>query len=166
MESLGCMVHKEWGRYIYSPSIAKVADFLFNEQKIEYSMLAGYRSMLSGALVHIGLDLGRNKDLADLMMSFKNSRPPRSKVFPDWDLSLVLWTLSESPFEPMFDESKVSMQFVTWETVYLDLLAAGVGRGELHAIPYKNVSYDKDFTHVTLRPSESFVTKTQIKSGN
>ena len=154
---------------VYSPSIAKVADFLsflFNEQKIEYSTLAGYRSMLSGALFHTGLDLGHNKDLADLMMSFKHSRPPRSKVFPDWDLSLILWTLSEPPFEPMFDESKVSMQFVTWKTVFLVLLAAGVRRGELHAIPYKNVSYDKDFTHVTLRPSESFITKTQIKTGN
>ena len=53
--------------------------------------------MLSGALVHTGLDIGCNKDLSDLMLSFKHSRPPRSKVFPELDLSLVLWTLSEPP---------------------------------------------------------------------
>jgi len=110
----------------YSPSIAKVADFLsflFNDQKIEYTTLAGYRSMLSGALVHTGLDIGCNKDLSDLMLSFKHSRFPSSKVFPGWDLSLVLWTLSEPPFEPMFVDSKVSMQFVTWKTVFWVLLA-------------------------------------------
>jgi len=77
----------------YSPSIAKVTDFLsflFNDQKIEYTTLAGYRSMLSGVLVHTGLDIGCNKVLSDLMLSFNHSRPPRSKVFPGWDLSLVL----------------------------------------------------------------------------
>jgi len=90
---------------------------------MEYTTLAGYRSMLSGALVHTGLDIGCNKDLSDLMLSFKHSRPPRSKVLPGWDLSLVLWTLPEPPFEPMFVDSKVSMQLVTWKTVFWVLLA-------------------------------------------
>lgn len=80
---------------------------------MEYTTLAGYRSILSDALVHTGLDFGCNMDLSDLMLSFKHYRPPRSKVFLGWDLSLVLWTLSEPPFEPMFVDSKVSMHFVT-----------------------------------------------------
>jgi len=152
----------------YNPPVAKVADFLqflFNVQKVEYSTLAGYRSMLSGALGHTGLNLGQDRDLSDLMLSFKHIRPPKSRVFPDWDLSMILWTLSEHPFEPMFDE-KVSLQFVTWKTAFLVLLAAGARRGEIHVIPYKNVSYDMDFTHVTLRPSERFITKTQIRTGS
>jgi len=152
----------------YNPPVARVADFfqfMFSVQKVEYSTLAGYRSMLSGALGHTGLNLGQDRDLSDLMLSFKHIRPPKSRVYPDWDLSLILWTLSEPPFEPMFDE-KVSLQFVTWKTAFLVLLAAGARRGEIHDIPYKNVSYDKEFTHVTLRPSERFITKTQIRTGS
>lgn len=122
--------------------------------------------MLSYAFAHTGLNIGQDKDISDLMLSFKRSRPPRSRIFPDWDLSLVLWTLAEPPFEPLYDESLVSMQFLTWKTVFLVLLASGARRGEIHAIPFKNVSYDKEFTHVTLRPSEQFVTKTQIRTGN
>ena len=50
--------------------------------------------------------------------------------------------------------------------VFLVLLASGARRSEIHAIPFKNVSYDKDFSHVTLRPSEKFIAKTQIRTGN
>lgn len=121
--------------------------------------------MLSGALSHTGLDIGHDKDLSDLMLSFRHSRPPRSRLFPDWDLSLILWSLTEPPFEPMFDEAKVNMKFLTWKTVFLTLLAAGARRGEIHAVPFKNVSYDKEFSHITLRPSESFIAKTQVKTG-
>ena len=154
---------------VHKPSVANIADFLsylFSEQKVEYSTIAGYRSMLSGALSHTGLDIGHDKDLSDLMLSFRHARPPRSKIFPDWDLSLVLWSLTEPPFEPMFDEAKVNMKFLTWKTVFLTLLAAGARRGELHAVPFKNVSYDKEFSHLTLRPSESFIAKTQVKTGS
>ena len=151
----------------YNPSISKIADFLdflFKVQKVEYSTVAGYRSMLSGALVHTGLNIGHDRDISDLMLSFRHSRPPRSRVYPDWDLALVLWSLTEFPFEPMFDE-KVSMQLVTWKTAFLVLLASGGRRGEIHDIPFRNVSYDKDFSHVTLRPSEHFVAKTQVRTG-
>jgi len=78
---------------------------------------------------------------------------------------MILWTLSEHPFEPMFDE-KVFLQFVTWKTAFLVLLAAGARRGEIHDIPYKKFSCDKDFTQVTLRPSERFITKTNIRTGS
>jgi len=45
---------------------------------------------------------------------------------------------------PFFHE-KVSLQFVTWVTAFLVLLAAGARRGEIHVIPYMIVSYDMDF---------------------
>jgi len=48
----------------------------------------------------------------------------------------------------------------------LILLAAGARRGEIHDIPYKKFSCDKDFTQVTLRPSERFITKTHIRTGS
>jgi len=44
---------------------------------------------------------------------------------------MILWTLSEHPFEPMFDE-KVFLQFVTWKTAFLVLLASGAKRGEIY----------------------------------
>jgi len=65
----------------------------------------------------------------------------------------------------MFDE-KVFLQFVTWKTAFLVLLAAGDRRSGIHDIPYKKCSCDKDFTQVTLRPSERFITKSQIRTGS
>ena len=65
----------------------------------------------------------------------------------------------------MFDE-KVTLQNVTWKTAFLVLLAAGTRRGEIHDIPFENMSYDKELTHVTIRPSEKFIAKTQIKTGS
>ena len=58
----------------YNPSIAQIADFLqylFATQKVEYSTVAGYRSMLSGALFHTGLNVGQDKDLSDLMLPLR-----------------------------------------------------------------------------------------------
>jgi len=151
-----------------NPSIPQVCSFLehqFSTQKLEYRTLSGYRSMLSGALQHTKLNIAFDPDVAALMRHFRVVRPPRARPFPAWDLSLVLWSLCEPPFEPMHDASKVSLQMVTWKTVFLVLLASGARRGEIHAIPFKNVSYDKEFRHVTFRPSESFVAKTQVSTG-
>jgi len=41
----------------------------------------------------------------------------------------------------------------------LALLAAGARRGEIHDIPYKKFSCVKDFSQVTLRPSDRFITR-------
>jgi len=65
----------------------------------------------------------------------------------------------------MFDE-KVFLQLVTWKTTFLVLLAAGARRGEIHDIPYKKCFCDKDFTQVTLRLSERFITKNQIRTSS
>jgi len=55
---------------------------------------------------------------------------------------MILWTLSGHPFEPMFDE-KVFLQFITWKTTFLVLLAAGARRGEIHDIPCKKCFVSK-----------------------
>jgi len=65
----------------------------------------------------------------------------------------------------MHDEAKVSLQLVTWKTVFLVLLASGARRGEIHAIPFRNVSYDKEFRHVSMKPDDCFITKTQVSTG-
>jgi len=51
---------------------------------------------------------------------------------------MILWTLLEHPFEPRFDE-KVFLQFVTWKTAFLVLLASGARRGEIHIYLTRNV---------------------------
>ena len=73
--------------------------------------------MLSEALVSTSLNIGLVKVISDLMQSLERSRPPR-------DVSLVLWILSEPPFEPMFIKSKISLQMIIGKTVILVLLAS------------------------------------------
>ena len=81
-------------------------------------------------------------------------------------LVLVLWTLMDKPFEPVWDEKKVPLTFLIWKVTFLLLLVSGMRRGELHAIPYKGVSYPKDFSHITLRPDPAFLAKTRLKTGH
>jgi hypothetical protein len=122
--------------------------------------------MLSSALrFHTDLDITHSQELSQLIVNFKRERPPQRNLVPKWDLDLVLWTLLEPPFEPIWDDTKVPLTFLTWKVTFLLLLASGLRRGELHSIPFKGVSYQKDFDWITLRPDPEFVSKTRIATG-
>jgi len=139
--------------------------YLF-EKGLAVSSIAGYRATLASALkFHSDLDISHAPELTALFESFKHDRPPAANLVPKWDLDLVLWTLMDKPFEPIYDEKAVPLMFLTWKTVILVLLASGLRRGELHAIPLKGVSYPKDHSHITLRPDPEFVSKTRVKTG-
>ena len=71
----------------------------------------------------------------------------------------------DKPFEPIYDEKVCPLLFLTWKTAFLLLLASGLRRGELQAIPLKGVSYPRDHSHVTLRPDPGFISKTRIRTG-
>ena len=46
-------------------------------------------------------DVGKDKDLSDLVANFDRSRPRTTYLFPRWDLALVLRYLSSNRFEPL-----------------------------------------------------------------
>ena len=147
------------------PLIAKFLNKLFQDGQ-SCSSIAGYRSALASSLKFTTvLDVSHSEELARLMQCFLRMRPPQSRIRPKWDLAIVLWTMLEEPFEPVWDEKKCPLKFLTWKVAFLLLLASGARRGELHAIPYKNVSVQKDADYVTLRPENSYMNKTRAATG-
>jgi hypothetical protein len=153
----------------FKPSMANIASYLNDlfEKGLAVQTITGHRSMLASALkFHTSLDISGSRELANLVENFRHERPPKSTLIPKWDLDLVLWTLMDKPFEPIWDEKQVPLTFLTWKVTFLLLLAAGCRRGELHSIPLKGISYPKDWAYVTLRPDPAFISKTRIKTGH
>jgi len=152
-----------------SPSLANISSFLLSlfKQGLAVSTIAGYRSVLASAFkYHTDLDISHSIELSALIENFKHERPQPSNLVPKWDLDIVLWTLMDKPFEPIHDEKAVPLTYLTWKTTFLLLLASGLRRGELHAIPFKGISYPRDYSHLTFRPDPAFVAKTTLKTGH
>ena len=100
--------------------------------------IEGYRTAKTGALnFSLGYDFGKDPQITALIQSFRQERPRRSRVIPDWDLGLVLLVLTRAPFEPL---STANIKYVTWKAAFLTLLASGGRRGEVHALSFKKLA--------------------------
>jgi len=150
------------------PTLPQLADFfvyLFEDKHRAVSTVKGYRASIASSLKFSStLDVSSAQELSCLIKQMERERPPRSQLVPQWDLSLVLWTLTEPPFESVWQEEQCPLKFLTWKVAFLLLLASGARRGELHAIPFKNVSYDRAWSHITLRPDPAFLSKTRLRT--
>ena len=103
----------------YSATLTQVADFLTHlyTSGLQYRTIAGYRSMLSSVLSPIAnVPVGRHPYVIRLLKGVFNSRPPKVKLLPEWDLRLVLKILQDKPFEPL---KKASLKFVTFKAIFL-----------------------------------------------
>jgi integrase len=149
-------------------SVPQIADFLlhlFKEKKLTPKTIEGYRTAISSGLrFSSDTDIGKDTRLTALIHSFYQERPRPSSAAPPWDLSIVLHALASPPFEPIDDANKVSLQLLTWKTIFLVLLASGCRRGEVHALQYKRVLHDDKWKWVSLHPSETFISKTQLRT--
>jgi integrase len=89
---------------------------LFNEG-LQYRTIAGYRSMLSAVLPHYeNVTIGQHPHIIRLLKGVFNSRPPKVKLIPEWDLDMVLKMLQKTPFEPLFF---ADLKEITFKTVFL-----------------------------------------------
>jgi hypothetical protein len=69
---------------------------LFNEG-LQYRTIAGYRSMLSAVLPHYeNVTIGQHPHIIRLLKGVFNSRPPKVKLLPEWDLDMVLKMLQKN----------------------------------------------------------------------
>lgn len=125
----------------YTASLTEVADFLTGlfTKGLQYRTIAGYRSMLSTVLPPIEkIPVGQHPYIIRLLKGVFNSRPPKIKLLPEWDLLKVLDMLQKSPFEPMKNSV---LKYVTWKTIFLfaittfrrcsDLQALRIGDGNI-----------------------------------
>ena len=149
-----------------NPSVSQLADFfvhLFDDKNLAVSTIKGYRSMLSQTLSFIGLrSIGSDNMLSELMKSFENQRPVSRSLIPNWDLTLVLKSLTKAPYEPL---SEATLQAVTWKTVFLLGFATAKRRSELHALSSEDgfLRFNADGS-VTLLSEPGFLAKTQLPS--
>lgn len=112
-----------------------LADFflwLFEERNLAPITIKGYRSMISDTYRHHGgFEVGRDKDLSDLLANFERSRPRTRVLFPSWDIGLVLKWLDSASFEPL---QVATLRSLTLKTCFLTALASAARVSEIHAL--------------------------------
>ena len=146
--------------YATAPQVADFLCSLRRDKNLATSTLEGYRTAISRVVKAVsGVDLGKDQDLSSLLSNFARSAALDKSLVPKWDLSLVLLTLTKSPFEPMHI---ANLKFVTLKTIFLLALASGRRRGELHALQ-ANVMHARDWADITIFTDMTFVAKTQLR---
>ncbi|CAC5386372.1 unnamed protein product [Mytilus coruscus] len=103
----------------YSENVNQVADFLayLFHFGLQYRTIAGYRSMLSAVLPPVqNFPVGQHPNIVRIIKGVFNSRPPKVKILPEWNLELLLQALEKKPFEPM---QEVDLKHITLKTVFL-----------------------------------------------
>ena len=97
-----------------------------------------------------------------LFRSFSVSCPPTEVRPPAWDLSRVLRSLKEAPYEPLRSASE---RLVAQKALFLVALASSKRIGELHGLSFR-VSHSSDWDRVGLTFVPGFVAKTQDPSSS
>ena len=116
--------------------------------------------MLGMVLRLKGVDLSDSWEISMLMKSFEQSFPPRELRPPAWDVTLVLRSLTQTPYEPL---NLCSDRDLTIKTVFLLALASSKRVSELHGLSYVT-KHSRGWTSVTLEFVPEFVAKTQNPS--
>ena len=138
-----------------SPSLASLgnlADFLlhlFNELKLSYSTITGYRSSINSVWRALGRVDVESHAIHQLLDSFKVDRPRSRVVIPKWDLALVLRVLTQPPYEPL---DEIDFKNLSAKTVFLLLLATSRRRGDIHAIDPKRVIFKSNYAILETLP--------------
>ena len=131
-------IYRGWchsnGHSVSSPTLAKVADFLYwlrYTRGLHVSSQRGYRSVLFAVFRFHLPSLSSDPVIRDLLRSFRLSSAERVLRPPAWDLSKVLTYLVSSAFEPL---SQASFRALTLKTLFLLALATAKKVGELQAL--------------------------------
>ena len=74
---------------------------MFTDKNLKPRTIASYRTSVADGLGSLGQMISQSLDLNRLIASFHRDRPSASRAIPNWDLSLVLLTLTRPPFEPL-----------------------------------------------------------------
>ena len=134
------------------PQLADFLIWLFSEKNLAPITIKGYRSMIADTLRHHGRDdIGRDKDISDLLANFERNRPRTSTLFPQWDLTITLRLLANRPYEPL---ETAPIRELTLKTCFLTALATACRVSEIHALA-------RDADHLQIRNDGSIHLLTQ-----
>lgn len=85
------------------------------------------------------------------------AKSPTVRLYPCWDLSMVLKALKDVPFESL---QSVSVKFLTMKTLILIALASIKRVGDLYAFRVDDcLQYGPADSNVTLRPRPGYIPK-------
>ena len=145
-----------------APPIKSHVDFLlylFQDRKLQPSTIDGYMSAIVDKLGSLPINVSKDENLTHLLDSFHRDRPKGRRGIPSWNLSLVLHQLTTAPFESI---KKAFLKHLTFKTVFILDLGSGKCRSEIHAWQKKNIRHQSDWSMMSLYPSPSFLSKTQL----
>ena len=90
--------------------------FILPEKPSGLGTVMGNQGIINSAFRHSGLlNVGQDSALPALPASYSRSCPRRPRVFPQWDLSLVLMALTSASFKTFQD----IFQVLTWKLFFL-----------------------------------------------
>ena len=144
-------------------TIPMIVDFLIHLREDKgFSLLAlkGYRSAINSVFTMKGIDLSNSKELTMLFRSFAKTCFPQDLRPPAWDVTLVLQSLTNQPYEPIREAEE---RFLAHKTLFLIALASAKRVGELHTLSYR-VSHSAGWKEVSFSFVPGFVAKTQDQS--
>ena len=146
-----------------SASVPLIVDFfrhLVRDKGLSVPAVRGYCASLNSVFALKGRDLAASQEVSMLFRSFsKTARPERLRP-PNWDISLVLQSLTRAPYEPLRSADE---RFLAQKTLVLLALASAKRIGELHALSYR-VSHSRAWGEVSFVFVPGFVAKTQDPS--
>ena len=110
-----------------TPNIADFLLYLFKQKCLAPITIEVYKTAIAGAIKYAtGVDFRTYRVLSALIHSFIRERPRALRTHPPRNLYLVLFCLSQAPFEPLDSVPLKLLTWRTWRTVFL-LLHASVG---------------------------------------
>ncbi|XP_052438415.1 uncharacterized protein LOC127977534 [Carassius gibelio] len=120
--------------------------------KVQVAAIAAYHDPVNGK------SLGKHDLIIRFLRGARRLNPSRPPCIPSWDLSLVLKSLQQAPFEPLHS---VELKFLSLKTVLLLALASIKRVGDLHAFSVDDscLEFGPADSQVILRPRPGYVPK-------
>ena len=133
---------------------------LRRDKGLSVSAVKGYCAALNSVFALKGMDLAASRELSMLMRSFSKSVRPEELRPPQWDVTLVLQSLTRAPYEPLRDAEE---SLLAEKTLFLLALASAKRINELHGLSYR-VSHSRNWEEVSFSFVAGFVAKNQDPS--
>ena len=144
-------------------SVPLIVDFfrhLVRDKGLSVPAVRGYCASLNSVFALKGRDLAASREVSMLFRSFSKSARPERLRPPNWDISLVLQSLTRAPYEPLRSADE---RFLAQKTLFLLALASAKRIRELHALSYR-VSHSRAWGEASFVFVPGFVAKTQDPS--
>ncbi|KAI7790836.1 hypothetical protein IRJ41_002448 [Triplophysa rosa] len=145
----------------YQCSVADILCFLQDliDKGRSFSTIKVYLAAI--AACHVGFDgtsVGQHPLLRRFMKGARRFLPTPAKTVPEWDLSMVLESLSRRPFEPLGD---ISLKHLSFKTALLLALTSAKRVSVLHALSVHHscTKFYLDGNRVFLRHNPAFMPK-------